>query len=108
MCLTTSTFRNNEVECTLWGEFANQMNAYLNTESECTPTIIILQQGKLNTFNGLISCVTIYQPLFYIFYNYLMENYHLCIGKNGISNAFYGTKLLINPAFEEARQYKEK
>ncbi|XP_073107185.1 uncharacterized protein [Elaeis guineensis] len=62
----------NKLSCTLWGEFADQICSYL-AESNSGPIIVVLQLFKVKSYQE----------------------------KVGISNAYYGSKLLINPTLKE-------
>ncbi|XP_073107183.1 uncharacterized protein [Elaeis guineensis] len=69
----------NKLSCTLWGEFADQICSYL-AESNSGPIIVVLLLFKVKSYQE----------------------------KVGISNAYYGSKLLINPTLKEAADFSNK
>lgn len=90
---------DNRLNCTLWGEYADKMQAYLDSLGHENPVVVILQLCKFNKFQGsylfCFNCVI----LLLLFFKEIVLLFILCvtiIGSMGISTAFNGTKLIIN------------
>jgi len=48
------TFRNNQINCSLWSDFAGKIESYFATHDMSSPVILILQFGKLRKYLGAI------------------------------------------------------
>jgi hypothetical protein len=72
--------RGNRVHCSLWDHFAIRMDAYLNTHDAATPAVVILNLAKMKKYYGAM----------------------------GISNAFYGTKIILDDEFPTVKEYRLK
>lgn len=67
--------------CTLWGEHAERINAYLATVDQTGPIITILQLVRLNKYKGV----------------------------SAVSSAFYGTKVILDDeSLPEVMEYKSR
>ncbi|MCH79270.1 replication factor A protein [Trifolium medium] len=72
--------RGNRVHCTLWDGFAIKMNEFLANHDSSLPVVVIFQLCKLKKF----------------------------LGTMGISNSFFGSKLLLNASIPEVSDYIER
>ncbi|PNX83669.1 replication protein A 70 kDa DNA-binding subunit, partial [Trifolium pratense] len=72
--------RGNKIHCTLWDDFAMRMQQYLDSHDSSMSVVIILQLCKFKKYLGAL----------------------------GISNSFYGSKLLLNAQFSEVTDYIER
>jgi hypothetical protein len=73
-------FRSRRVHCTIWANYAERMNSFLAAHDPSSPVVVLIQQGKLKKYQGVM----------------------------GVSNAFFGTKLLLDGDLPEAIEFKSK
>jgi len=73
-------FRGNRVHCSLWDQYALRIDAYLTTCDTSSPVVVILNLCKLKKYYGAM----------------------------GISNAFFGTKLILDDDFSVVKEYRTK
>nr|XP_010925992.2 uncharacterized protein LOC105048395 [Elaeis guineensis] len=79
MDILLEDLEKNKLSCTLWGEFADKMHSYM-VEEIPGPIIIILQLCRVKIFKDEVK----------------------------ISNAYFGTKLMINPDIAVAIEFRNK
>ncbi|KAK2428600.1 replication protein A 70 kDa DNA-binding subunit [Trifolium repens] len=77
---TLEDLEGNRVHCTLWDDYALLMQRFLDTHDPSLPVVIIIQLCKLKKYLGVM----------------------------GISNAFYGTKLMLNADIPEVTDYIQR
>jgi len=53
LCVHLFYFRCNRLHCTLWNEYAERMQLFIETHDSAQPAIIVLQLCKLKKFFGL-------------------------------------------------------
>lgn len=70
----------NRIHCTLWDDYAEQLKRFLESHDPNLPAVILIQMCKLKKYFGAM----------------------------GISNAFYGTKLLFDVELPEVASYLER
>ncbi|WJX89020.1 hypothetical protein P8452_71046 [Trifolium repens] len=80
MDVTLEDLEGDRVHCTLWDDFAERMQRFLDGHDSSLPVVIILQQCKLKKF----------------------------LGTMGISNSFYGSKLFLNARIHEVTDYIDR
>ncbi|RHN82124.1 putative nucleic acid-binding protein [Medicago truncatula] len=80
MDLTLQDSESRRVHCTLWANYAERMNSFLAAHDPSSPVIVLIQQCKLKKYQGIM----------------------------GVSNAFFGTKLLLEGDLPEAIEFKSK
>ncbi|KAK2454686.1 replication protein A 70 kDa DNA-binding subunit [Trifolium repens] len=77
---TLEDLEGNRIHCTLWDDYALLMQRFLDTHDPSLPVVIIIQLCKLKKYLGVM----------------------------GISNAFYGTKLMLNADIPEVTDYIQR
>ncbi|KAK2423169.1 replication protein A 70 kDa DNA-binding subunit [Trifolium repens] len=80
MDVTLEDLEADRVHCTLWDDFAERMQQFLDGHDSSLSVVIILQQCKLKKF----------------------------LGTMGISNSFYGSKLFLNARIPEVTDYIDR
>jgi len=73
-------YRGRRVHCSLWANYAERMTAFLATHDADSPVVVVMQQCKTKKYCGTM----------------------------GVSNAFYGTKLIIDHSIAVVNEYKSK
>jgi hypothetical protein len=73
-------FSGSRVHCSLWDQYALRMDAYLTTRDPSSPVVVILNLCKLKKYYGAM----------------------------GISNAFFGTKLILDDDSPVVKEYRAK
>jgi len=73
-------FRHDRIHCSLWGDYAIQIHSYMTIHDSSSPIVIVLQLCKLKKYFGVM----------------------------GVSNAFHGTKLIIDSDDPAIKEYKSK
>lgn len=73
-------YRGKRIHCSLWDQYAIRMDAHLTVHDPNSPVVVILHLGKLKKYYGAM----------------------------GVSNAFYGTKLILNDDFSAVKEYRSK
>ncbi len=68
------------MHCSLWDNHALHMDAYLTVHGTSSPVVVIIHLCKLKKYYGAM----------------------------GISNAFYGTKLILDNDFPAVKEYRSK
>jgi hypothetical protein len=69
--------RGNRIHCTLWDNYAEQLNQFFGSHDPNLPVVVLIQMCKLKKYFGAM----------------------------GVSNAFYGTKLFLNADIPEVSDY---
>jgi hypothetical protein len=64
----------------MWDTYAERMDAYLTVRDSTSPVVAAIQLGKLKKYYGVM----------------------------GISNAFYGTKLILDDDYPHVKEYRKK
>lgn len=80
MDLTLEDLESNRIHCTLWDQFAERMQQFLANHDSTKSVIVILQLGKLKKY----------------------------FGEMGVSNAFFGTKMMLNADLPVVANYKSR
>ncbi|XP_058784628.1 replication protein A 70 kDa DNA-binding subunit D-like [Vicia villosa] len=80
MDLTIEDLESNKIHCTLWEDFAEMMQKFMDNHKSSDPIIMILQLCKLKKFFGAM----------------------------GVSNAYYGTKMMLNADLIDTANYISK
>ncbi|MCH91160.1 replication protein A 70 kDa dna-binding subunit, partial [Trifolium medium] len=68
------------IHCTLWNEHAERLDNFLANYESTSPVIVLMQLCKLKKFYGIM----------------------------GVSNAFYGTKLILNGDLPIVNEYRSR
>ncbi|CAJ2643107.1 unnamed protein product [Trifolium pratense] len=80
MDATLEDLEGNRIHCTLWDDYAEKMQRFLDSNDPSLPVIIILQLCKLKKY----------------------------FGSMGVSNSFYGSKLYLNAELPDVASYIER
>ena len=73
-------YRGKRIHCSLWDQYAIRMDAHLTVHDPKSPVVVILHLGKLKKYYG----------------------------DKGVSNAFYGTTLILDDDFLAVKEYRSK
>lgn len=78
--ITLEDSENNRIHCSLWEDYARQMHSFLTSNDSSSPLVVVLQLCKLKKYFGVMV----------------------------VSNAFNGTKLIVDSEEPNIKEYKSK
>jgi hypothetical protein len=106
---------HNIIPCTLWGDLGKDFMTYYNSKSDDGPMVIIIKHAHIwepkgtQLFHITIYCYEFVQ-LKYCFPMICSLTYHSFIGLFDltISNAWSGTKLVLDPQLKEITEFTQR
>ncbi|KEH25468.1 PIF1-like helicase [Medicago truncatula] len=77
--LTLENLEHRRIRCSLWGEFATDIENYFSTHDNTKPVVLIVQFGRLRKYMGAM----------------------------GVENLFFGSKVIMDGDIPEVEYYKK-